>query len=198
MSPTCADSTHPEYWNNQYRLHDMPWDLQGVPTMLLSFLTRPTQPGRVLIPACGRGHEIRAFADRGWDVVGLDFSLEGVALAKRQLGIRGDKVLFGDFFTHDFGDARFDLVYERAFLCCLPPSRRVHYLDRVTSLLCPGGKLVGFFLYGAEPEPPPFPLNEMEAEFFFGHNFELIRSAQVENSPPLFAGRELWQEWEKR
>jgi hypothetical protein len=39
------------------------------------------------------------------------------------LGSLAQRVILGDFFTHDFGQRRFDLVDERTFLCSMSPSR---------------------------------------------------------------------------
>jgi hypothetical protein len=64
-------------------------------------------------------------------------------------------------------------------------------------LLKPKGRLAGFFVYGNESEPPPFPLDETEAISLFS-GFELIEDRPIppEQSLPLFADRERWQVWQ--
>ena len=62
--------SHQEFWNARYASGQTPWDFNGIPADLQAFLKRrvrgstPAGPGRgrVLIPGCGVGYEIKAFA----------------------------------------------------------------------------------------------------------------------------------------
>jgi len=108
------------------------------------------------------------------------------------------KIILGDFFTYDFKTALFDLIYERTFLCSLPPSLWKNYAARVAQLLRPGGALAGFFFYGEESDPPPYPLTEQKAAEIFADRFELKTSESVADSLSIFAGKEKWQEWQLR
>jgi SAM-dependent methyltransferase len=141
---------------------------------------------------------VRAFHEHGWDVAALDFSPAAVEHARDMLGSLADRVVLADFFTHDFGGQTFDLVYERTFLCSLPSGRWPDYEQRMAELLRPGGKLVGFFLYGHEDDPPPYPLTEADAQAILGRHFVRVVDDPVADSLPLFAGRERWQVWKKR
>ena len=68
----------------------------------------------------------------------------------------------------------------------------------MADLLTPGGRLVGLFLYGQEPEPPPFPLTDETAAALLGQSFRLLSSsASVGESVPVYQGMERWQEWER-
>ncbi len=154
--------------------------------------------GRVLIPGCGSGYELQAFQDAGYDVSGIDFSPTAVDHAKSVLGDLGERVILGDFFTRDFGKRRFDLIYERTFLCSMTPSRWPLYVQRTADLLVTGGRLIGVFLHGqSSSSGPPFPLTNGEAGQLFEKRFQLIRSDTVSDSLPLFRGMERWQEWLK-
>jgi SAM-dependent methyltransferase len=193
-----ADSTHPDFWTIRYATGRTPWDFGGVPAALKSFLARSSTPGRVLIPGCGSGYEVQAFHTAGYDVTAIGFSPAAVDQAKRVLGLLAEKVLFGDFFAHDFGPRCFDLIYERTFLCSMPPSRWPDHANRVADLLSAGGRLIGIFLYAEQSAPgPPYPLTEKQAERLFESRFRLVRSELVTDSLPLFRGMERWQEWLK-
>jgi SAM-dependent methyltransferase len=192
------DSTLPEFWNTRYSAGKTPWDLGGVPVALRSFLTRAKPPGHVLVPGCGSGYEVQAFHDAGFEVTAIDFSSAARERAGRLLGSLSHCVIAGDFFTNDFSSQEFDLIYERTFLCSLPPDRWPVYATRMAELLPKGKLLAGIFLYGEEPEPPPYPLTEARALELFGNEFELIRSEPVSDSLPLFAGMERWQEWRRK
>jgi SAM-dependent methyltransferase len=190
-----SDSNRPDFWTVRYVAGKTPWDFGGVPSALKSFLERSSAPGRILIPGCGSGYEVQAFHAAGYDVSAIDFSPAAVEQAKRVLGFLAERVLLGDFFTYDFGQRRFDLIYERTFLCSMTPSRWPEYVNRVADLLLPGGRLIGVFLYGKRSSSgPPFPLTEPEAEQLFDKRFQLLRSEVVTDSLPFFRDMERWQE----
>jgi SAM-dependent methyltransferase len=193
-----VDSAHPDFWTIRYAAGKTPWDFGGVPAALKSFLVSSSSPGRVLIPGCGSGYEVQAFHTAGYDVTAIDFSPAAVDQAKRVLGALAEKVIHGDFFTYDFGQRRFDLIYERTFLCSMPPSRWPPYANRVADLLSAGGRLIGLFFYSEQPLPgPPYPLTTGQAEHLFHSRFQLARSELATDSLPLFRDMERWQEWLK-
>ena len=196
-SPPIKDAGVPEFWDERYASGETPWVINKIPAALDAFLRR-TEPGTVLIPGCGNNHEvIRAFSAAGFVVTAIDFSPVAVKQAKAQLGSLGERLFLADFFRHDFGAVRFDLVYERTFLCALTPSRWNEYAARVASLLRPAGLLAGIFFYGEEPDPPPYPLDMERAAEIFGKDFRLRTSEPVTDSLPIFADQERWQEWDR-
>jgi len=193
-----SDSNQPDFWTVRYAAGKTPWDFGGVPSALKSFLERTSVPCRILIPGCGSGYEVQAFHAAGHDVSAIDFSPAAVDHAKRVLGELAERVVLGDFFAHDFGGRRFDVIYERTFLCSMTPSRWPEYVNRVAELLSPGGRLIGVFLYGERSSSgPPYPLADNDAERLFKKPFELVRSEVMTDSLPLFRDMERWQEWLK-
>jgi SAM-dependent methyltransferase len=156
------------------------------------------EPTRVLIPGCGSGYEVKAFHEAGYDVTALEFSEPAVIHAREVLGELGNRVIHGNFFKYDFGENRYGLIYERGFLCSLPHARWPDYGSRMADLIAPGGRLVGLFLYGHEPEPPPFPLTQESAAALLGQHFRLLSDEPVaDESVPVYQGMEHWQEWER-
>ena len=163
---------------------------------LRSFLKRKRRRGTVLIPGCGTDLEVlQFFQTAGFEVTAIDFSSVAVAQTRKALRNFDGQIIRGDFFKFDFQN-RFDLIYERTFLCALQPRRWPKYAKRVAQLLRPRGELVGIFFYGKEPEPPPYPLSEARAAQIFGKYFRLIRDVKVSDSVAMFAGMERWQEWQ--
>jgi Thiopurine S-methyltransferase (TPMT) len=112
------DNSRPEFWDERYAGQRMPWDFGGVPSVLRDCLSRE-KPGKVLIPGCGTGYEVRAFARSSWQVDAVDFSLEAIRHARKFLGEDARFVRQADFFAES-PNGPFDLVYERIFLCSLP------------------------------------------------------------------------------
>jgi len=191
------DCTHPEFWEQRYLAGRTPWDLRGVPAALLAHLREPSAaPGTVLLPGCGTGYETQAFHACGWRPLAIDFSPAAVQQARIHLGPLAPLVRQADFFADDLGGP-YDLIYERTFLCSLPPSCWPDYAARMAQLLRPGGRLAGIFFFGTDPDGPPFPLSAAPARALF-HAFDLVvdRPIRAEESLPLFAGFERWQEWQ--
>lgn len=197
--PNEEDRFRTQFWVKRWEHGKQPWDLGHIPPNLAAFLTQNRfAPARVLIPGCGSGYEVQAFHQAGYDVEAIDFSGPAVAHARDVLGPLGDRVIHGNFFKHDFGDKRYSLIYERGFLCSFAPTHWAEYVARMSGLLLPGGRLVGLFLYGNEPEPPPYPLTDETAAALLGPSFRLINAeVAAADSVPAYQGMERWQEWEK-
>ncbi len=187
-----------EFWDQRYRAGRMPWDAGGLPAAFSDFLSRSKSPGRALVPGCGSAYEVRALAEAGWDVVGVDFSPAAVASARQVLGPFGACVRQTDFFGSELRGS-FDLIYERTFLCSLPPECWPAYAKQVATLLATGGRLAGFFYYGQESEPPPYPLSDVEASRLFGPWSRRVMDIAIPagDSLELYAGAERWQEWQR-
>ncbi|HEY1109746.1 MAG TPA: methyltransferase domain-containing protein [Opitutaceae bacterium] len=191
-------STQPEFWDSRYRSGTTPWDLGHVPPMLARYLAaRPGRGASVLIPGCGSGYEVAAFASAGYSVTAIDFSPPAVVRARSNLPpALAERVVEGDFFTYDFSAAPFDLVYERTILCALPPALWSRIVERTASLLKPGGTLVGLYFFGEKNDGPPFGLDPEEPARLFADRFAQVddRAVPAEESLPLFVNRERWQE----
>jgi len=187
----------PEFWNSRYLQDKTPWELEEIPADVRTFLKKPGKGAKVLIPGCGSGHEIMAFADAGYEVTAIDFAPFAVERARRMVGSDlAANILLGDFFEHDFPGSHFDVVYERAFICSLTPDRRPAYRDRMAQLLKYRGLLIGYYYYN-QPDPaddPPYGFAWGTADDLFAQYFILVKDTPVNDSLPLFAGRERWQE----
>jgi len=193
-----SDSAVPAFWNQRYACGETPWTLHAIPATLRSFVKRTRARGRVLIPGCGTDHEVLRFLQSaGFEVTAIDFSAVAVTQINEALGNFDGKIIHGNFFKFDFPN-RFDVIYERTFLCALHPRRWPQYAKRTAQLLRPRGKLVGVFFYGTEPDPPPYPLSKTGAAEIFGKYFRLIRDVKVSDSVAMFAAMERWQEWQLR
>jgi hypothetical protein len=191
------DTSVPNYWENRYLKNDTPWDAGKVPKAIKEYLENTQDTGRVLVPGCGSAHEVRAFAEAGFDVLAIDFSPAAVKIAKQTLETWHEVVIEGDFFSFKYDDRPFDIMYERAFLTALPRTLRTQYAKRIADLLRVGGQIIGFYFYSEEEEGPPFGLKQGELSTMFGNTFTCVADKEVEDSVPFFAGRERWQIWER-
>ena len=191
------DPADPEFWELRYGAGFLPWDAGKVPEQLLAFVRGSPHPRHVLVPGCGSAWDVRCFAEHGWNVVGIDFSPAAVQEARRVLGPHARCVREADFFA-PIAEAPFDVVYERAFLCALPRRLWGDWARRMAELVPPGGVVAGFFYFDAGERGPPFPLHgAAELDGLMRGGFERIDDAPVEDSIPVFRGKERWQVWRR-
>lgn len=192
-----SDSAEPDFWETRYRQGVTPWDAGRVPPRLEGWLATLPPRQRVLVPGCGSGYEVKRFAERGDDVLGIDFSDAALDAARRTLGPFAHRVRKADFFA--FSAPPFDVVYERTFMCALPPRERQRWAQRVADLVRAGGLLAGFFFLADKDRGPPFGIAERDLHALLDPAFTLIEDEPVppEQSVPVLAGHERWQVWKR-
>jgi SAM-dependent methyltransferase len=195
------DPMQPAFWDQRFEAQFMPWDKGGVPQDLQEFVRLAKQPMATLIPGCGIGYEAAFLAQAGWDVTAIDFSPAAVASAKAAIGAWGKHVIEADFFQYQPAQT-LDLIYERAFLCALPPAMRPAIASRWAALLPAGGILAGFFFLDDSAERslkgPPFSITSADLQALLLPYFELQEQRAVSDSIPVFVGKESWQVWRRR
>jgi len=194
---TSRDPLSPVFWDERFEQDFIPWDLGGVPQALRAFVERKPAPRTALIPGCGNGYELAWLADAGWDATAIDFSPAAVQRARRLVGPWAARVVEADFFAWQ-PQQPLEFIYERAFLCALPPAMRPQVTARYAGLLAPGGLLAGFFFFGSAPKGPPFGIGRAELESLLTPHFELVEEGEVVDSLPVFAGQERWMVWQRR
>jgi len=192
------DSSKADFWDKRFREKFMPWDAGRVPAALERFTARHPVRGRVLVPGCGTGYEVRYLAQAGFDVTAIDFSEAALEAAKGELGPLAHLVRQADFFGFEGDQTAFDAIYERAFLCALPRRIWSDWGRRTADLLRPGGLLFGLFFFDDNAKGPPFGIGAAELDALLAPNFELIEDELASDSIPAFAGRERWQVWRRR
>jgi SAM-dependent methyltransferase len=173
------DVNLPDKWEADYQRGTDRWDL-GRPNPVLKRLADSGrfEPGRMLVPGAGRGHDAREFARRGFQVTAVDFSPSAVREMQRLAAPEAPvEILHKDLFAlpGEF-DLAFDYLLEYTCFCAIDPARRAEYADLVQRLLKPGGLFINlaFPLDGREGGPP-FAVSESEIiGLFEPRGFELI------------------------
>ncbi|MCE1183151.1 MAG: TPMT family class I SAM-dependent methyltransferase [Rhodocyclales bacterium] len=188
---------HPDFWCKRFGEGVTPWDAGKVPNALADFVARQPAPLNTLIPGCGSGWEAACLAEHRWPVTALDFSPTAVARAREVLADFAVDLVCDDFFKWQPAQP-LQLIYERAFLCALPRKLWDDWAKRVAELLPPGGLLAGFFFVCEQPKGPPFGILPEQLDALLAPNFVQIEDREVDDSIPVFAGRERWQIWQRR
>lgn len=203
-------------WQQRYDTGDTPWDLRGVTPPLEALLASGRLrelgvPDRadVAVPGCGRGHDLRAFANVGHAVTGFDIAPGVVLEARRLLAlnlVRGAQVHCRDVLglSGEFAQ-RFDLVYDYTCFCALTPYLRAAYAREVAAIL----RDRGVFLALAFPMPPftgradggagpPHLVRREDLFAAFEADHEFLADFDAEHSAPSRAGFERWFAFRRR
>ncbi len=193
---------HPDFWCKRFDNGTIPWDAGKVPADFANFLANHKKPLNTLIPGCGSAWEALHLAAAGWPTIALDFSPTAVAKASEVLGDALNRephlnLVCADFFTFT-PHWPVDLIYERAFLCALPRKLWDDWAKRVAELLPGGSLLAGYFFLCEQLKGPPFGIQAEQLDALLGENFECIEDIAVNDSIPVFSGRERWQVWRRR
>jgi len=196
IKPPSQRPEHPDFWCSRFGAGAIPWDAGGVPADFAAFVAARA-PMNTLVPGCGSGWEAAFLAGAGWPVTALDFSPVAVEKARQVLGEAPVDLVCGDFFAYAPPRA-LELIYERAFLCALPRKLWEDWGRQVAALLPTGGLLAGYFFVCEQLKGPPFGISREQLEALLQPSFECVEDKPVDDSIPVFAGRERWQVWRRR
>ncbi len=186
----------PTDWEDHYRRGETPWEKGGPSPGLVEFLAAETIRGRVLVPGCGFGHDVRALAASADEVVGIDIAASAITGAKKFPRVGQERYESADLFALP-ADLRgsFDLVWEHTCFCAIDPSLRPAYVEAVAGALKPEGKLLAIFYLDpgndSPDEGPPFEVSMAELDRLFLPRFKLEREWLPQRA---YQGRE-GREW---
>jgi 2-polyprenyl-3-methyl-5-hydroxy-6-metoxy-1,4-benzoquinol methylase len=189
-----------EYWEKRYQSGDMHWD-KGAPSPgLMDFLaTHPELPREtVCVPGCGTGHDVRAWAQAGFNALGCDIAPSAIQLAteKTKATRLAIKFQLADFLRDD-PPVLFDWIFEHTLFCAIKPGERDDYVRAVLRWLKPDGQYLAVnYMIVEHGEGPPFPATRGELWRRFSPHFELVAD-WVPRSYPNRTGRERMFWWRR-
>lgn len=164
-----------DFWQQHFEAGRMPWDRGAAHPQLERWLADGTLAAgqAIVVPGCGRGHELVALGRAGITATGLDYAPAAVALARERLGDLPGRVEQADVLEWQ-PPAPLDRIYEQTCLCALHPDHWRRYADQLHRWLKPGGLLLALFMQARRDsadqgvvEGPPYhgDLNAMRALF---------------------------------
>lgn len=127
-----------EFWNEGYQTDP---EGQSIPDRVVSAEVVGMTPGRALDLGCGTGQNALALAERGWQVVGVDWSENAIRIAQSAAESRGLDAAFvvGDITRYE-PPHQFDLVISTF---ALPDHDKVELaLRTAANSLAEGGTLI--------------------------------------------------------
>jgi SAM-dependent methyltransferase len=188
------------YWEELYQKGDTAWD-KGEPSPgLVDFLKTSPAPlhGTVVVPGCGRGHDVRAWARAGYMATGLDIAPSAVNDSReltRDAGLSAEFKLVN--FLQETPSQPFDFLFEHTCFCAITPSERNQYRNAVKQWLKPSGKFVAIFYMIPDRDGPPFGTTREEVREIFGGDFKLLED-WVPRSYPNREGLEWMTVWQPK
>ncbi len=174
-------------WEHRYQQGDTGWD-RGTPSPALTYWLhhglKATQ--RILVPGCGRGHEVVALAKLGFEVTALDFAPSAIQDLKQSLEQQGLHVdlVCQDLYQYEPENAAFDAVYEQTCLCALEPQQRQAYADRLYAWLKPKGRLYFSMMQTGKTGGPPYHCDWLDMKALFPDTHW-----QWQTTPPMLISR---------
>jgi SAM-dependent methyltransferase len=140
-----------DFWQQRFVAGETPWDRGGAHPQLKQWLAQGwiSAEMSLLVPGCGRGHELLQLAKAGVDGLGLDYAPAAVEQARAQLASREaqglGRVEQADVLSWQPA-APLDAVYEQTCLCALHPDHWRRYADQLHGWLKPGGRLFALLM----------------------------------------------------
>lgn len=140
-NPSSDDRT--EWWDECYESDDIPWQTGRPQSEIVALERSGGIDGRVLDVGCGTGVETRYLAERGYEVVGVDFSVPAIDRARDQTDDDNASFVAGDVFElPDLCLGKFDTVVDCGMFHTLDAADRMTYTQTISSMLEPGGRAV--------------------------------------------------------
>ena len=146
---------------------------------------------RVLVPLCGKSHDMRWLLEQGYHVIGSELSPLAVEAFFAESGFTpeieqapgftrwkdaGIEILCGDFFNLNPADiGTIDSFYDRASLIALTPAQRPVYARQLANLVGKdtAGLLITLDYNQLELSGPPFAVSAAEVGRLFSDNFDI-------------------------
>jgi SAM-dependent methyltransferase len=127
------------FWNQRYDEPDFAYGTQ--PNAFFAQMIDTLPPGRLLLPGEGEGRQAVYAANRGWEVVAVDYSEAGREKALRLAAEQGVDFSYtiADLSTYA-PEGAFDLV--AMIFLHLPPTIRSAVHSKLAAALRPGGHLL--------------------------------------------------------
>ena len=159
-------------WNERYLEEHTPWD-RGESSPAALGWANSTAPCEVLVPGCGRGHEVVDLARRGFEVIALDIApaaLQALSEELEQQGLEA-RLVTGDVLEWT-PDSPVEAVYEQTCFCALDPEHWETYARQLGRWVAPGGTLVASFMQTHTEGGPPYHCDLERMESLLSEWFE--------------------------
>jgi cyclopropane fatty-acyl-phospholipid synthase-like methyltransferase len=143
------------------------------------------EAGRVLVPGCGMGYDAIFLAERGFEVVAFDFSVNAIEKARSKARAKGKLKGSLEFAVEDIYDLpglyhnAFDCVVEVGNFQAMSVKERRDYVKVIEWALREGGRCVVICKKYPPLTPGPKGLKKASLRRYFSGGFEVERMESV-------------------
>ncbi|MCF0216281.1 MAG: methyltransferase [Fibrobacteraceae bacterium] len=191
----------PEFWDNLYVEGKDYWNFKKAAPALLDFFKNPACPatGSVLIPGAGFGYDAEAWAEKGHEVLAVDYAPTAVdELDHLSRKIKNLRSLDLDLFNLSPKDAKrggqqFDIIYEYGTFSAIHPGRRDEFFEVCYKMLKDDGLFISLMYpleSGKTLQGPPHCTSEGELMARLDGVFDIVDRIPATNSLPGREGKE--------
>lgn len=150
MEPISATAS----WDSMYRSRSAPWLIDQPQPAIVALDRDGWIRGSVLDAGCGAGEHTIHLAARGHTVLGVDFSPAAVDVARANATARGVPARFDVADALALGDEpRFDTIVDSALFHIFDDEGRARYVDSLSRVCRPGGRVFVLALAVSDTEP---------------------------------------------
>lgn len=138
-----------DFWQKRFLQGETPWDRKSTSAALLNWLASgelQAGHGPIAVPGCGSGHEVATLAERGFDVIGLDYAAAAVDLTRARLPAQSSGMVIQADVLEWHPARPLAAVYEQTCLCALHPDHWQAYAAQLHAWLRPSGSLFALFM----------------------------------------------------
>lgn len=171
-----------EFWEDRWLNQNTGWDLGAVSPPLLNYINQLTKKDiKILIPGCGNAYEAEYLYAKGFKNTCIVEIAQGAidSFMERDPSFPAENIIHDDFFEIE---GQYDLIIEQTFFCAIEPKLREQYVEQMTKLLKPNGKLVGLLFNTDFAGGPPFGGNKGEYIKRFENSFHIDVMSDAFNS----------------
>ena len=182
------------FWQSKWEKGQTGFHMEKVYPPLMQHIDSIPLPedANILVPLCGKSHDLYWLRNQGYNVIGVEVSPIALKHIRDQNSEPFSHYQKGSFkifkcsrlqlWQGDFMKLKLSwlpsihLVYDKAALIALPPLQRVYYAHKVEQILSSGhGRLFQqtFEYEQTEMEGPPFSVPQSELEDHYGPNFNI-------------------------
>jgi len=138
------DTTREYYDTHASEYADQTWNI-SIPAIWRLLTERVPRGGTILDLGCGAGRDLKVFADSGYKVIGVDYSVGLLEIARRR---SSQTAIWAEFHSLPFHDRCFDAVWAIASLLHVSPHEIPSVLREVRRVLNPSGSFIASMKQG--------------------------------------------------
>lgn len=177
----------------QYLTHNTPWDTNVTPPELVQLIENEHfPPGRVLELGCGTGTNALYLAQRGFQVVGVDFASRAIDAARRKASAANLPIEFrcADVLAPGTFQNTFDLLLDIGCFHGLDDAARPRYVYNARQWTHPGSVLLMYAFFPRDMHGRRLGITSDEMEQLFAADFALAAYADD--------GQSAWYRWGRK